>query len=228
MQQAIVLHAKPHRENSFLCQLLTERDGRITAFARRSKNQAHLTPFNLYLIHTVQGHGELFFIQSSELVKSMDTLKGARLYSGLYINELIAKLLHQVLQPEQCLDWYIRCLQNLLDDTQPIEPSLRCFELDLIDELGLAPDYFHCAITGKPLNPHAYYQFQPDLGWVPNANHFGVASPKLTGEQIQQMATRSWQNGTTLKQSKIFMRWWLDILLMGRPLKSRDLFKYKR
>lgn len=227
MQQAIVLHAKPHRENSYLCQLLTEQDGRITAFARRSKNQASLTPFNLYLINTVQGRGELFFIQNSELIKSMDTLQGARLYSGLYINELIAKLLHQVLQPEQCLDWYIRCLQNLQNDNQPIEPSLRCFELDLIEELGLAPDYFHCAITGKPLSLHAFYQFQPELGWIP-AGQNGSASPRLTGEQIQQMANRSWQNEQTLRQSKVFMRWWLDILLMGRPLKSRDLFKYRR
>ncbi|MCU4675946.1 DNA repair protein RecO [Catenovulum sp. 2E275] len=225
LQRAVVLHAKPHRENTRICQLLTEQDGRITVIARHSKNQDELTPFNLYLISAVQAQGDLFFLRSSELLTRLDTLTGPRLYSGLYINELIAKLLHQVLQPQECVNWYLACISQLLDESAQLEPCLRNFELDLINELGLAPDYFHCAETNERLIDQTLYGFDPETGWFPAALYSHLTSPKLTGKQVKAIGRRDWQDQQTLKQTKLFMRWWLDILLAGRPLKSRSLFK---
>lgn len=228
LQRAVVLHAKPHRENTSICQLLTEQDGRITVFFRRSKNQDDLTPFNLYLISAVQGQGDLFFIRQSELLKRMDNLTGNRLYSGFYINELIAKLLHQVLMPEHCIDWYLTCLSQLHDENCELEPSLRNFELDLINELGLAPDYFHCAESNEALVDTRAYCFQPDLGWLPAEFAVNRYQPVLTGEQIKAIGMRDWQKPAILKHTKLFMRWWLDNLLGGKPLKSRSLFKQNK
>lgn len=227
MQQAIVLHSKPYRENSYICQLLTEQDGRITVFARRNKNQAALTPFNLYSLNTQQGQGELFFVQQCELVKSFDHLQGVRLYSGLYMNELIAKLLHQVLQSQACLAWYLSCLEKLHNKNLAVEPTLRNFELELVEELGLTADYFHCAETGETLVDYVKYVFQPELGWI-RTGKISTFSPVLTGYQIKQIGLRNWQEAEVLRQAKLFMRWWIDLLLSGKPLKSRALFKYRQ
>ena len=72
-------------------------------------------------------------------------LSGITLYSGLYVNELISRVLEHETRFSELFFDYLHCIQALAGATGTPEPALRRFELALLGHLGYGVDFLHCA-----------------------------------------------------------------------------------
>jgi DNA repair protein RecO (recombination protein O) len=101
LQPAYVIHSRPYRDTSALLEVFTAEYGRISLVARGTRRQtrrgskaALLQPFSPLLL-SFSGRMELKTLSAIEPVKGMSALRGERLFSGLYMNELLVRLLHR-------------------------------------------------------------------------------------------------------------------------------------
>ena len=127
LQPAFVLHARPFRETSLLVDLLTRDFGRLGAIARGARSQqsryrGHLRSFVPILI-SWSGKSELVSLNQLEASGSPILLEKNSLLAGLYINELIVRLLHQHDSHPEIFDNYHTSLLTL-QKNQEIEPIL--------------------------------------------------------------------------------------------------------
>ena len=96
-QRAFVLHSRPWSETSLMLDVFTEESGRVRLVAKgarskRSTLKGALQPFTPLLLR-FGGRGEVKTLRSAEAVSLALPLSGITLYSGLYINELLSRLL---------------------------------------------------------------------------------------------------------------------------------------
>lgn len=96
-QRAFVLHSRPWSETSLMLDVFTEESGRVRLVAKgarskRSTLKSALQPFTPLLLR-FGGRGEVKTLRSAEAVSLALPLSGITLYSGLYINELLSRVL---------------------------------------------------------------------------------------------------------------------------------------
>lgn len=96
-QRAFVLHSRPWSETSLMLDVFTEESGRVRLVAKgarskRSNLKGALQPFTPLLLR-YSGRGEVKTLRSAEAVSLALPLSGITLYSGLYINELLSRVL---------------------------------------------------------------------------------------------------------------------------------------
>ena len=96
-QRAFVLHSRPYSETSLMLDVFTEQEGRQRLLAkgarrRRSGLKGALQPFTPLLIRW-GGRGELKTLRDADPISLALPLSGTVLYSGLYINELLSRVL---------------------------------------------------------------------------------------------------------------------------------------
>ena len=101
LQPAYVLHSRPYRDSSALVEMFTAEHGRLSLVARGARNRGRkgslsslLQPF-IPLLISFSGRAELKTLGKLEAAGGGRTLRGERLYSGLYMNELLVRLLHR-------------------------------------------------------------------------------------------------------------------------------------
>jgi len=216
---AFVLHSRPYKESSALVDLFTPQ-GRLRAVLRsaRGKSGSQARPF-LPLEIELRGKGELKTLSRLEPNGIPNLLHGDVLFSGLYLNELLIRLLPaQDPQPE-LFEHYGLTLQALAAG-RPLQPLLRTFEWRLLDELGygFALDR---DVHGQPLAPERHYRLLPEAG----LEAVEQLQPGLfLGRDLLALAEADWQQPTSLATAKRLMRQALAPHLGGRPLVSRELF----
>ena len=154
-------------------------------------------------------------------------LQGEALYSGMYINELVLRLL-PIADPYPELFAYYQAglseLQNLAD----IEPVLRGFESRMLMELGYHVDLTCDLVSKAPVQAEALYQFTPlqgvsELLVTPPA---GVVS--ISGAILLELQSGNELSPQARKVSKYMARANLQSLLGDRPLRSRELLRQLR
>ena len=101
LQPSYVLHSRPYRDTSALLEVFTAEQGRISMVARGARRRtrggsgsALLQPFNPLLL-SFSGRAELKNLGATESAGTPRQLRGQRLFSGLYLNELLVRLLHR-------------------------------------------------------------------------------------------------------------------------------------
>ena len=101
LQAAFVIHRRNYRDTSLIVELFTPDYGRISAVARgarsgrsRGGNRAALLQPLTPLLCSWSGRSELKTLTGCEAQGPVFSLQGERLYSALYVNELISRLLH--------------------------------------------------------------------------------------------------------------------------------------
>lgn len=218
-----VLHRKPYRDNSLICELLSQCSGRVTALLHKPKMGDPFQLFQPILLQLKPSNSDLFFVQHSELVGTSITLTGNALYCGFYINELLVRLLKQVVDSQHIFAWYQAALQALAAEPM-LEPVLRNFEMDLLEELGTGVDFFHQADSFEAISEQKDYYCLPGSGFVFTDD----ADPlRIAGADVLALANRQWHDPRIRKLGKQVMRQLIDFQLEGKPLKSRDLFSRK-
>lgn len=232
LEPAYVLHARPYRDTSLLLELLTLARGRVGAVARgargsRSRLRGWLRPFQPLLVG-LAGRGELATLTSAEPAGAAVWLAGERAVTGLYLNELLLKLLARD-DPQPLLLGHYRAALTALAAAADPEPALRVFECELLIALGYAPALTADA-DGKALHADGLYHYHPQAG-ARLVN--GVAEPRagvveLHGRTLLALAAGEFPDRDTLREARALTRSLIDHCLGGRPVRTRELARALR
>lgn len=217
---AYVLHNRAYRETSALVDFLTP-EGRFRAVLRRARGKGGslARPF-VPLEVELRGRSELKTVGRLDSVGVAAWLSGDALFSGLYLNELLIRLLPAEDPHPALFEHYAATLQALAAG-RPLEPLLRAFEWRLLDELGYAFALDHDT-HGDALVPDGLYRLLVDAG----LERVYLFQPGLfTGAELAAMAEADWSTPGALSAAKRLMRQALAVHLGGRPLVSRELFR---
>lgn len=225
-QRAFVLHSRPYSETSLLIDFFTEGEGKIRLLAKgarrnRSPLRGCLQPFTPLLIRW-SGKGEIKTLINADPVSLALPLSGTVLYSGLYLNELTARVIEFGTPYSSLFFDYLNCLQVLAGSERTPESALRQFELALLSYLGYGVDFLHCAGSGEPVSDTMTYRYREEKGFI---GSLVVDQLTFTGKQLRALADREFPDADTLKAAKRFTRMALKAYLGGKPLKSRELFR---
>lgn len=221
---AYVLHVRPFREHSKLVDFLTPTAGRVRAVARTPRRRPGGTmpmPFVPLLIGLV-GRGELKTLREWEPDGAPLLLSGPWLYSALYLNELLYRLLHEHDAHSRLYGCYSEAIVRLAAGVD-IEPVLRSFELVLLDELGYGIDFGLDAESGEPLSVDTYYVLDPERGLV-RGRDTRASNQSFSGASLLAIGAGDFSSETTCRDAKRLLREALAVHLGPRPLQSRALF----
>jgi DNA repair protein RecO (recombination protein O) len=227
LHPGVVLHRRPYRETSLLLEVFTAEHGRLGAVARggrspRASQAALLQPFRPLLLSWTGRH-ELLTLTAVEPSGRPYPLHGRALLSGLYLNELVLRLVQRADAHPPLYDAYLKALQSLADSGLE-EPVLRLFEKHLLQALGYALVLEAEAGSGRPLREDERYRYQPDAGPVPEAVAAGAGVP-VSGRALLALAREDLSADTDLRELKALMRTVLGQYLGERPLLTRQLFR---
>ncbi|CAM4067081.1 DNA repair protein RecO [Vibrio neonatus] len=223
-QRCFVLHRRPYTESSLILDVFSEEFGRVTILSKggrskRSPLKGALQSFTPLLLKW-SGGGSMKTLRQAEPISLGLPLSGVSLYSAMYINEILARVIAQeVPYPELFID-YLHALTELAQADNP-EPALRRFELALLNALGYGVDFLHCTGTGMPIDPQMTYRYREQQGFIAS-----VRKDNLTfkGEDLIALSERRFISKSQLSSAKRFTRIALKPYLGGKPIKSRELF----
>lgn len=221
---AYILHARPYRETSLLLEIFSAEHGRVAAVARgakrgKAKISSILQPF-IPLQVSWYGGGELVTLTAAEIGHLTAPLVGKNAICGLYINELVTKLLPKWDHCADLFTTYAASIANLASGDLSAQVVLRKFELQLLKSLGYALQLSQEVETGASIRADAYYVFDPVLG--PKITHSSnVAAFK--GASLLALAAGCFTAPEIMLDLKRLMRLVLRHHLGGRQLVSREL-----
>jgi DNA repair protein RecO (recombination protein O) len=226
-EPAYLLHARAYRESSALLELLTAHYGCVSVVGRGLKGQRRRrvpTPF-VRMRLACSGRGALLTLTAFE-TEGQHALEGDALFSGLYLNELLLRLVRHEDPHPALFDGYETALAGLAAGAD-VEACLRRFELLLLRECGYELTFDVDAGSGEPIVPDAVYAFEADHGFVRSdglpdergsfrgATLLAIKEDDLTDREVRRAAKR------ILRQA-------LEPHLGARPLESRRLFEHRR
>ena len=231
LQPAYVLHRRPFQNSSLLIDFFTLDYGRVRAIAKgarsgKSRYRSLLQLFTPILI-SLSGRGEVKTVTGVESQLSPISLQGDRLFSGLYINELLVRLLHN---QEEHADLYKAYQTSLLamQAREPVERVLRQFELNLLADLGYGLNLQSDCVTHLPIEPGMQYYFRPDIGFSVATEtldaHQEENEAQIPGEHILALLALELDDVQAAKTAKRILRKALAEHLGEKPLASRALF----
>jgi len=165
LQAAYILHYKEWQESSFIVDAFTLTHGRIALLARSARSSKPRTralyqPFRPLLLSWV-GASELRTLTGIE--ESGDSLEmfDAELASAYYVNELVLRLLGKDQPQPTVFAHYSMALAQLAVKGCALQPTLRTFELQLLDGLGVLPNLAHCSADGSAIDANRQYRYHP-------------------------------------------------------------------
>ncbi len=221
-QATYVLHSRPYKETSALVDFFTPL-GRLRAVLRgaRGKAGALARPF-VPLEAEWRGRGELKTVARLESAGVPNLLNGQALFSGLYLNELLIRLLPAEDPQPEIFAHYAATLP-LLAAGRPIEPLLRAFEWRLLEQLGYG-FALDVDIDGRPIEPQALYQLCQRPAWSRwrNCNPGCSRAPNCYPWPTPTGAPRRPGGGQAPDAPGARSH------LGGRPLVSRELFMNRK
>ncbi|MDP6653813.1 MAG: DNA repair protein RecO [Gammaproteobacteria bacterium] len=231
LQPAYVLHRAPFQNTSLLVDFFMLDYGRVRAVAKgarreKSKYRPLLQPFHPLLV-SVSGRGEVKTVASVETGLAAILLQGERLFSGLYVNELLTRLLHNHEEHTVLYKHYQETL-IALQGSENIETVLRRFELNLLAELGYAINLEEDFCSHEAIEPDSHYRFTPDMGFELLHSDDANDSPhSFQGRHLVRLREMDLQDRDTAKSAKRLLRMALTAHLGEKSINSRGLFASK-
>ena len=223
MQAAYVLHTRRYGDSSLIAELLTREDGRIACVAKgalRSRKSGLCVELFRPLLVILRGRGEVLTLSGAEPAGLPLTLKGRRLYCGLYLNELLYRLTARADACPGLYDDYVQTI-GLLAGTSSVEPLLRSFEVRMLSHLGIGLT-LERDNSGQPVVAGYSYRYDVESGPVAAA---GDSPDVVDGETLLALHSAQFNDTRVMKQARLLMRRIIDHHLEGRPLNSRQLFQ---
>jgi len=225
LNQAILLHRRDWRESSALLELFSQEHGRLGVVARGWRKRpgwaASLQPFQMLTL-AWSGRGELLNLLAVESSEQQWLLPGRRLYCGLYMNELLYKLLpRQQAEPDMFL-CYLQSLDALASGTAEA-PVLRIFEKHLLLALGVA---LPLSAGDAEIDATANYRFVPGQG-LHKLPPLAVAADAavINGAALLALQNEQFTAPGQLAACRRLLRLALATELDGKTLHSYDLLQ---
>lgn len=221
---AYVLHTRAYSETSLLVEMLTQEQGRITAVARgakrgKAKISNLLQPF-MPLQVIWYGKSELVTLTAAEANGSCHKLYGKIAICGLYLNELLVKLLPRWDACPLLFSGYQAVLLDLENHSDTAQIILRKFELLLLKSLGYELQLTRDITTGKIIDADSYYSFDPVFG--PKLT-YATANQAIKGASLLALEANDLEDPKILFDIKRLMRSVLNYHLGSRRLVTREL-----
>ena len=204
--------------------VFSEEFGRVTlmskgARSKRSNLKGALQPFTPLLLKW-SGNGSMKTLRQAEPISLGLPLAGINLYSAMYVNELIGRVLMAEVPMPALFHDYLHALTELAHNENP-EPALRRFELALLSAMGYGVDFLHCAGSGEAIDPSMTYRYREQKGFIASVRRDNLT---FMGDELIAISERRFITKEQLKAAKRFTRIALKPYLGGKPLKSRELF----
>ncbi|MGJ8689437.1 MAG: DNA repair protein RecO [Gammaproteobacteria bacterium] len=230
LQPAYVLHTHPFQNTSLLVDFFCLEFGRVRAVAKGarragSRTRAYLQPFQPLLI-SLSGKTDLKNLVSVENSVNALRLQGTRLFSGLYVNELIVRLLTFQESNSELYRSYQEIIVALSGE-RDLQTVLRKFELELLDALGYRVDLENECYSGQPISEQEQYLFHPEVGF----ERLPIVSPEqrhnpaiFNGADLKALRNGQLEDKSHSKAALRLTRMALQPHLGSKPLASRDLF----
>jgi DNA repair protein RecO (recombination protein O) len=225
MFNAYLLHRSPYSNNSLLVECFTREHCRFPAIAKGVKSskkhgQTLLQPFNPLLIN-FSGKGEVKTLSGYEQDADAPLLTGKNIYCGFYLNEIMMRILARNDPHSELYNHYESTLRKL-STIADVEPTLRSFEVALLNELGYGLLLDEDTETGAQIKPESFYAYELERGprEIDNPDNNSV-----NGSTLHALAGNFPYHDREKKQARKLMRRILAQYLGDRPLKSRELFK---
>ncbi|TDJ48584.1 MAG: DNA repair protein RecO [Gammaproteobacteria bacterium] len=225
LEASFVLHARPYRESSQICEMLSQQHGRVGVVARgarrpRSPWRSLLQPFQPLRISWF-GRGSLYTLRAAEPSSRPLPITGLALMSAYYLNELLMILMQRVDPHPELFAHYGAAIGALSTGEEP-QRILRRFEVALLSEIGYGLVVDLDVIQQQPLAADRYYEYVIDRGPVPvDAGYDGDLV--FSGGALHAIAAGELTNDEQLRNAKRLLRPLLDRALGGKPLKTREV-----
>lgn len=187
-EPAYILHSYDWSESSLILDVFTRHHGRVALVAKGAKKPTSnfrpvllaLQPLRVGYTVSGEGQGEIHPLKGAEWAGGHVLPTGDALLSGLYLNELLLRLLARDDPHAALFDVYAGVVRVLATanheaahaDVQPtgstpdslLEPVLRAFELLLLREIGLLPALDVETATLGALAPQSRYTLVAEGG----------------------------------------------------------------
>lgn len=224
---SFVLHTRPYRETSLLIDLFSREHGRVSLVARgvRKKNSSRyslLQPYQRLLV-AWSGKSELMTLTDVELDMRPYNLTSRRVIAGFYLNELLARLLHQGDPHADLFDMYDRTLAELDCNESNEALAIRLFEKKILEAIGYGLTLDIDVGTGEVIQPGISYYYRADKG-ASRQRPEKTDYMEVSGDMLMALKQESFSNENLLRECKIFMRYLLQKHIGNKPLASRKLF----
>jgi DNA repair protein RecO (recombination protein O) len=221
-----ILHRRSYRETSFILDVFSSKEGRVSLVAKGVKNRKSpaqgLLQTHQKLLIAWSGKGEMGTLTDVEMETYDIKLSGKCLLSGFYLNELLLRVLHPHEPYPELFKFYGEALIALSEGHEEI--ALRSFEKNLVDSLGYGLILDHEINTGDKINEQMsyYYQYEqgPSLTRPENNNYL-----KISGKTLNAIRQNRFDDDTILKEARRLLQPVIKQHIGQKPLQSRELYK---
>lgn len=226
---AYILHTRQFRDSSVILDCFTQDQGIVSMVARgarrpRSRLYGLIQPFIALQLSWI-GRGELKTLTQIEAMQVLcSRLSGEKIALGLYLNELLLRLLnHFDPHPKLFFIYHETIMRLALAEGSDISQSiLRHFEKNLLAELGYGLDLTLDGRTGEKISPELLYCYEPTMGLIESCDPLGKLA--ISGASVMALERDQYANEIQLREAKNLMRFILAFYLGNKPLHSRKLF----
>ena len=175
-EPALVLHRYDWSESSLILEVFTRQHGRVALVAKGAKKPSSnfrpvllpLQPLSLTWTQSAANAAsasDIHTLKGAEWVGGHIMPTGDALLAGLYLNELLLRLLAREDPHPALFDTYRGVVRVLASaHGEALEPVLRAFELLLLQSVGLLPALHAQTLTFQPLQAHGHYSLSADAG----------------------------------------------------------------
>jgi len=151
-------------------------------------------------------------------------LQSECLFTGLYVNELFYRLLHEYDPHEHLYDQYQQYFAHM-SSGQLSELKLRQLEMCLLEELGYGLAIDTEAESGESLDADKFYKYIPELGLVECSNQSKATPGVFRGSDLMALSESEFDRKSVILAAKQLLRSVIDFYLDGRKLHSRELYR---
>jgi DNA repair protein RecO (recombination protein O) len=224
---AFILHTRPFNETSTILDAFTAEHGRVSLIAKGARAQRScfrglLRPFTPLLL-SWSGKSELMTLTGAEYQAAPITLTGVGLLSGLYLNELIIRLLPKLDDHPHLFSTYHQTLPLLAHDIDR-EKTLRLFEKTLLKEIGYSVSFDKEATQAEtPIHHDHNYQLMLGQGFIKQSDPYQRCTV-FKGRHLLALNDNLLDTKEILQTAKQLMRLLIAHLLDNKPLKTREFF----
>lgn len=229
LQPAYVLHTRPFRDTSLLCDILTQDHGRISGIARGARGSSKRSrrgkprwqAFTPLLVNW-STRSDLVNFSGLESPGIPHISEGRALLCGFYLNELLTRLLHRHDPHPSLFSHYQHTLKQLGSPDASLDISLRRFELQCLQEVGYALPLAPFQDVNAATMPVQWFKYDTQQYFVPCHADDPNA---ISNRQLHALAHQDFSDPHCRQAAKRLLRQAIAQLLEHKPLHSRTLFQ---
>ncbi|MBL8414831.1 MAG: DNA repair protein RecO [Propionivibrio sp.] len=223
-QPAFVLHTYPFRETSLIVEVFTRDYGRVALLARGARRPRSALRGLLLAFQPLElawaGKGEVQTLMKTEWQGGQPLLAGKALFFAYYLNELLMHLLPREDAHARLFSVYAETLHRFADRLK--ESDLRCFERDMLQELGYGLTLEKDA-RGVSIDIAGHYAYEIEHGPV-KLLRAGSSALSVSGKTLIDLAHEDFSDPRSLLEAKQLMRTLIAHYTGGKGLETRRIF----